>query len=399
MFRAIVKDRENLDVPQIADIGIINGKISEDLTQKATSKIIVDNIPSRIKENDILSVYDSTGIFGYTGKITSIGDEEITLSQFNSIYDYDTVIPGVSHMTETKQFYGLNPVSTIIDLYLQCNEKGYRRTTFSVVNGDIVFGNSSIRDYDFQDLFKGITHNVIPNDLYPMPCPKYSSDQSMSENYNVVNLENYLYSIYNTYNVIIRPILIGNSYVICIFEPKGNIEYTTGKYWNYQPKTLFNTWEEIKNLSIVEKNADYNTVYIITDFGSDEEYTITNDNQIVSVYTGTMLDNRLGSDKTKYIVDDSENDTLTLARSVLPNIQYNHKITFDIGFDGKYKFNDFNLGQPINFYYDSTRFNSVLTGWEYELDQYSETIRNAKFTLGKARLDLTSKLNKTGILL
>ena len=184
---------------------------------------------------------------------------------------------------------------------------------------------------------------------------------------------------------------------IVFFYPNGTIQYDVDKAWDYNEKKLFDTWEMLSNVQIVKQDEDTNVVAIYNQDGTTLRgaYTILNDGTIQQISDGVAIPNRVGSNKTKYVFD-SNNELLDLAKANLPNLQYNHKITFNINFDGEYKFDDFNLAQPIKFYStkDNTLFNSILTGRKYEISQNSDVIQNATFTLGKVRTDLTSKLNK-----
>lgn len=165
--------------------------------------------------------------------------------------------------------------------------------------------------------------------------------------------------------------------------------------WDYNSKSLFDTWERISNLSITKTTESVNSVYVYSSDGTTLRgaYTIKNDGTIVAI--NGAIANRLGWNKTSFIYDD-ENVVLDLAKAQLPSLQYNHKISFSILFGGEYTFSDFNLGMPIKFYStsDNHLYDSCLSGWEYSIKQNSDDIISAKFILGKVRSSLTSKLNK-----
>lgn len=181
---------------------------------------------------------------------------------------------------------------------------------------------------------------------------------------------------------------------LVLFNPIGQIEYEEGKSWNYNSIKLFNTDEDISNLSITKEIEDTNTCYIYNSDGTTLRgaYCVLNDGTLEQI-TGSPIANRVGANKTKYIFDD-DNDVETLARANLPTLQYNHKITFDLNFD-EYKISDFNLGMPIEFYNneDKVTYSSILSAWKYSYSIGQNGILSANFTLGKVRNDLTSKLN------
>lgn len=389
MFRAIIKKRVNLDLAQIKDIPVLSASISEDLTQKATSTIYTVEAPSGVSLNDIIGIYNYKGEFIYWGVISAISENKITVQQFNALFnDTHLLVPQTSNYQ--KSFFNTKPISYVIDLYLKSKELGYQSTVNSMSSG-LVPTYSGLIDKDVADNFKGITHTIIDTDETFMPYPQERESK---------NLETFLYDIFKTYNRIIRPVvnLSLNTINIVMFYPTGLIEYEAGKTWDYNEIQLFDGWERISNLSIIKEDEDTNVVAIYNDAGTSlrGSYTMLEDGTVQQITSGTSVEGRIGSNKTKFVFD-SNNNLTDLAKANLPNLQYNHKISFNINFDGEYKFNDFNLAKPIKFYStkDNIMFSSILSARSYEIVENSDEIQNAAFTLGKVRTDLTSKLNKT----
>lgn len=185
---------------------------------------------------------------------------------------------------------------------------------------------------------------------------------------------------------------------IAIFKPEGMVYYNQGQhYWDYSEKILFDTSENIYNVQITDEDVETNTLAIFNTEGTTVRavFTVLSDGTIQQMTTDTHVLNRFGTGKTKYVFD-GNNKIEDLAQSNLPAAQFNHKITFNISFNGEFNFEDFNLGQRIKFY-SKTRpgegYDSVLTAWSYDINQNSETIKNASFTLGNVRNNLTSKIN------
>lgn len=189
--------------------------------------------------------------------------------------------------------------------------------------------------------------------------------------------------------------LTDNGLKIAIFNPKDEIiNYDGENTWDYSQKTLFNTWEYIKNVEVVKEEIEFNTLYIYNSEGTTLRgaFTILEDGTIQQLTTEVSQPNRIGAGKSEYIFD-GDNSVDNIVRSKMSEIQYNHKVTFDIIFNEKYSFNDFQLGQKIKFYRDNELFDSVLTARSYSMDENSNTIKTASFTLGKVRTNLTSKIN------
>ena len=181
---------------------------------------------------------------------------------------------------------------------------------------------------------------------------------------------------------------------LALFNPVGDIEYEEDKHWDYSPRTMFDSWECIQNLDIVEETNDCNTVCIFSSDGTTHRgsYTVLEDGTIAQLQSGVAVADRYGVNCTNYVLD-SDNAVLSLARAQLPDLQYNHKITFDILFSTT-RLSDYSLGQNIRFWSGNRLYDTILTGWSYEIAEGSDRVASARFTLGKVRTTLTGKLNR-----
>lgn len=196
MFRAIVKQRSNLDLLPIADMQILNASISEDTTQKATSTINVVEVPSNVFLGDLVGVYTSKGIFIYWGTISAINENKITLQQFNSFYnDTHLLVPQTSNNQKT--FFNTKTISNVIELYLKSKELGHQ-STLNDMSASLVPTYQGLVDKDVANNYKGITHTIIDNEQTFAPYPQEKESK---------NLETFLYDMFNTYNRIIKPII------------------------------------------------------------------------------------------------------------------------------------------------------------------------------------------------
>lgn len=196
MFRAIVKQRSNLDLLPIADMQILNASISEDTTQKATSTINVVEVPSNVFLGDLVGIYTSKGVFIYWGTISAINENKITLQQFNSFYnDNHLLVPQTSNNQKT--FFNTKTISNVIELYLKSKELGHQ-STLNDMSASLVPTYQGLADKDVANNYKGITHTIIDNEQTFAPYPQEKESK---------NLETFLYDMFNTYNRIIRPII------------------------------------------------------------------------------------------------------------------------------------------------------------------------------------------------
>ena len=409
MFKCLVFQRTALTSGAIADLQVIKASINEDLTQKATSNITCLFIPTNVQQYDIVRLYDTKGQFVYWGVINGITDNTIKCSQFQALYNDNFLIKEATSQTD-KDFYANNSIAYVLANFLGKRHQGY------ISNGiDLI-------DQDVKNNYLGISTNIIDTASERLPFP--------TEN-KVVNLENYIYEIFNNYSRIIVPIWVNVSndllatedtqnlittdkgdnirvrkplspsnqhIMVGVYNPIGNLS-AYGVNLNYNYKTLFDTYENISNLNIVKQDVDVNTIYIYRKDGSALRGACcaTNDGTIQSISSGYVVPNRLGTNKTKYIFDD-DNDMIKLARNSMPTTQYNHKITFDITFNEKNRFDDYILAQKIKFYENANNrlFDTLLTARKFEIEQNSDTINKAQFTLGKTRTNLTSLINKNG---
>ena len=387
MFRLISKQRTNLNQRRTADLQVLSASVSEDLTQKAQTTIDVVKVPSNINLNDVIAVYDNKGNFIYYGVISSIKDTKISVNQFQSLFnDLQLIVPQTSQYQ--KNYYNQKTISYITDLYLKSKEQGYQSIK-NTMSSSLVPTFNGLIDLDVKNTFKGIEHIIVDNEQTHMPYPQEKA---------TLNLETYLYDTFNTYNRIVKPYIVdlNGAIKLVLFYPNGDIALGD-ETWDYNQKVIFDTWERVSNVEITTKEEDTNTAVVYNSDGTTLRgaYTILNDGTIQQIANNTAIPNRLGTNKTKYIFD-SNNVVLDLAKSQLPSLQYNHKITFNISFDGQYKFSDFRLGQPIKFYssVDNKVYDTILTAWKYNIKENSDEIKNATFTLGKVRTSLTSKINK-----
>lgn len=409
MFKALVFQRPNLLNGAIANLNVVKASINEDLTQKATSSINLLDVPTSVSQNDIIRVYDSKGKFVYWGVINGINGNAIKCSQFQSLFN-DKFLLLKAETTAQKQIYSQSTISELISYVIN-----YR------MRGKIADNESAFVDKDVSNNFKGITISVQDDGLERYPYP--------TEN-TIINIENFIYEMFNTYNRVIIPTWInsnkriittndneilttnddkelmyervlgvGEQHIdIMCCNPSGIVELDDGEEIDFNHRVLFESYEKLSDISIVKQDEETNTVYIYNKDGTSLRgaYTVNVDGELKEITNDSIMIGRLGTNKTKYIFD-SDNDVLELARSELPTVQYNHKISFNILFNENNKFDNYILGGKVKYYDNDTNrlFDTIITARSYEISENSDTIKSAKLTLGKVRQTLTSALNKT----
>lgn len=382
MFRAVIKQRIAMNQPIVADIGVLSGTIKEDKKQKAISKFNAEKVPTNISLGDVLGLYDQYRNNYYWGVIENIDDKVITCNQYESLYaDKQLLVPQTE--TNQKAFYNNSTPSAITDFYLKSMETGHISIANNMSSAYVPTFTSLI-DKDKANTFKGITHQIIDNGTEHCVFP------TEKEN---ISLENFIYEQFDSYSRIIRPYHKDNKFKIFLINPTSDVEYDTNKIWKYNKLKLYTSWEQISNLKIENEDVENNTVVIFNSDGTTFRgaYTLLNDGNIQQLTSDVAVSNRVGTNKTVYVFD-TDNTLEDIARENLPNNLYNHNITFNIGFDGIYKFDDFNLGQKLELRDGNAVYNSILTAWTYSFDQLTDKIHSATFTLGNVRNTLTAKI-------
>ena len=262
MFRAIIKDRKNLDGPQIADIPVLGGTISEDKAQKATSSLFVSDFPDEAKLGDVVEVYDGTGKFYYWGVISSKGesvDDEYTkvrtrtieCEQFESLFgDEQLILPHTT--TNQKKIFNGQTVSDTLFYYLSSREYGYM-TMANTPNAYMSPNFTGFIDPDVKENFKGIRHEIIDDGLDRTGATKHMICPIEKE---VVDLEDLLYGAFSKYRRIIRPYFNLPS-LPDEYQPVLYIESDgTGQYVD----TGFGPGETHNNILRIELDAQFNNV-------------------------------------------------------------------------------------------------------------------------------------------
>ena len=149
--------------------------------------------------------------------------------------------------------------------------------------------------------------------------------------------------------------------------------------------TISNNIDIIKDLNVEIEYTNTNLVYVYNSAGTSFRELLVFDN------VNTNTEERTIPAKEALIMSDDSIETLRA--QYINEYNLNHKITFTIDYPNNFiSFDDMKLGTRVNFYEGSQLYQSVITGISYNIGK-TDNIGTVKYTLGKARSNLTSKLS------
>lgn len=351
-YRCFVKDQRSLTSAPKSFMTVDTFNVKRDFLTNATSTITVLEVGGNVNEGDVLVLYDPMGNFLYTGMIKSIEDKTITCSQMQSFYK-GAWIYNVHPSTYLEQ-----EVAWLVDQYAQGKIYG---STWTDPYQALRFGGITI-DY----VGSQTTH--LPTDL----------DENGNANMTVKDMEQWIYSLYETYGIIFD------------FEINfSGTNYCHIKVPTYQTIKVGNNMFAVQNMSSITQVEEANRLII---YSSAKTYRRTD----VATTTGSIV-NAPSSTATRFNITNtkivfSDDDTADLIAANLPQQMYNHKVEFDLVIKNFiYQFGDFNLGGALDVYYNDSYFNTVLTG--YQISKASnQNVTGVHFICGIVRKKLTQLL-------
>ena len=348
-FRGFVKARTDLGGKAITNAGmqIVSFSISRDLLTSATSNFTFLQAPQALSEGDVLGVYGENGQIIYNGVITSISND-IQCVQMAGLFDDD-------YMNRT--FESTNTIESDVKTLL------YNAT---VGNEDKLLSNE----------FKPFVYSTSTNT---------EGKLLQGEDYTTPNLQERIYGIYDTYDVIVD-----------IKVPFEEVQptITIGKNTDVAIKLGSNA---ISVLSIIPTTTASETNKLVIYSTEKEADGVTTPPQHRATYyltpngiTDNALDlSRMAVVKTKYVFSDE--DLATIKNGNLSNKLYNHEITASLALNGSlYDFWSWNLGQKFNIFDGTSFYETILTG--YTLNFQDGSMPSVTLKFGKVRYNLESKL-------
>lgn len=357
-YRCFVKDQLNLTDPPKAFLRVDTFTVRTDLMTNATSSITVLEMPSNINEGDVLVLYDPKGQFLYNGVVNSIEDKTIGCSQMQSYYKGNWIY------SVSSQDFLEHEIAVILKDYADGKLKG-----------------SSYIDSLVAERLGGITIDYTGATTANLPTTYEESGDENEDKYEVVDMEEFIYSLYEKYNIVLdfEINFSGTNYVhikVPSFE-KLKVGNNMFAIQNMLPITEI---EETNKLVIYDSQNVYRTTFIATKNGIVENPATTA--------------NRFNITNTEIVFSDDPVEDLVANN--LPNQMFNHKLEYDLIIKNFiYEFGDFNLGGELDIYYGDEYYDSVLTGYEISKSS-NQNITQAHFVCGKVRTALTKLLTLSG---
>lgn len=358
-YRGFIKDQLAMTEKPKAFIIARKDKDKEDLSTKATSTITCKELPSNVKEGDVVVLYTAKGVRYYQGVISKIKEETLTCTQMQSFFNGVANKSYVNHITHT---YLEDEIKAVLQQY----QSGvYYSTTYT--------------DTLVRQRLNGFTINSVGSQQVSLPTDTEEKDGQEVDKNTEYNIEQFMYDCFNDYGV--------------VFEFSVNYEgdnYITISTPDYEPIVVGNNQKAIVDLSPITTIEQTNKLII---FNADGTYRTTfvarKDGEIVEAPTLTA--DRFEIVKTKIVKSDDENDVLIKAN--LPQQMYNHKLTFKMYIDNNiYDWQDLKLGVPLHIFIDGVFFDTIITAREVTHNE-NQKIKEVLYTCGKVRLALTDLLN------
>lgn len=342
MYRGFIKNITNLTGNSLgsADLRIKSMSVKRDILSKASSDFEVISVPSAAEVGNIWGVYDDYGTIVYLGVISSISGTNIQADQIVSIFDdkwlwYDPQ---------------LGTIETTIEKILADDFVGSVDTMQSAIWSQYSITSSSSTNNQLE------TH----------------------ENNYVTNFMDFIISLYENYEIL---------FDISIPYSAGTPTIDIGKN-TATPLQLGNNTFALRNFNIDRETTQTNKIVILNQEGSEVRgiyYATTS-----GITEDDTSLNRLPKINTEYVF--SNDPIADVVASKLSNDMYNHKITCEMVLKNKlYDFGDFTLGRHCDIYYNGQYYNSILTGYEINIDNQGEA-EKVKLIFGKVRYSLEKKL-------
>lgn len=352
---------------------IINASVTTDLLQKTSTTIELKELPSTYQTNMPVFIFNPKGKCVFNGIIRSIDGNTITCGEPLSLFDDDFLF--IENTAAQKYLLTYSLWS-----YLLCaTEKNAYPTTATNVN------KLTARKFNDTDITYSRRISLFESKVFNVLTPAIN-------NGTVVNLEDYVISMFNDFGIFVRTRLVDNS-------TRHYLQYLPSFIKEYDVIQLSDNVEDITNVAINIEEMENTVLAVFNSSGTTlRGYYGMEQNGDISDYDSSFTDLQMqkyiGYNNYKIKVVTSDEDIRTLVAQELSNSKYNHKITFDLALDNSmFDIDSLFLGQPVNFYYQNKMYESVITGISYNINENDDNVHTIKVTLGKVRTNLTSKLN------
>ncbi len=339
-YRIFVKDCLALDDLPIANSICLTFNVNRDLLSAATSDFTLLDVPTNIKNGDVLGLVDPFGTVIYTGVINSIGST-ISCRQATAMFN--------------DQWKWHDPSQTTIEGKLK-----------AIIEADFV--NSS--DPMIADRFPfTVTTSSTTSGTFEAQEATFTTD-----------FEAFLMQMYDQHGVITE-----------ISVPFGDVTPTiTLKKATHSAVKIGNNVQVIQNLTPITEVFETNKLVIYNAEGDTLRGAYYTTPQGITTSSSSPL--RLPVTKTKFIFD-TDTPLDEIRDQNLQEEIYNHRISFDMVLNNNlYDFFDWELGMPIQVWYNGAYYSTIFT--KYNLRKEINTdVAAVSVTCGKVRNTLTELLN------
>lgn len=369
---------------RVADIytNIISMNIKDDGLSKSTSTIECESIPSVYQNDMIVFVLSPKGKMVYSGIIKNIEGNTLTVREALSIFETEFIFEKLTADMKKQSVAGV--------LYSELSRASGGRLSTSTMDADQYCWDITRRKYTRVELsFEGLNfYNAVLN---------FAPNRTDA---NISDLEGYTQDIFNEFGVYCRPTLYNYTSDVSFLIDKGvyrQLRFYVGQNTE-DTLVLSDNSEFISNVNVVEEEMESTLLVIVNStyttfrgaFVMETDGTITN----TALYNWDTEKRAIAYNNLKVKIVASDDNAKTIVKQNLSNAQYNHKITFDVDIkNGMYRFEEFQIGRRVNFYYNDKMYTSLITAYEFDVAENQHDITKAKITLGKVRTKLTSKIN------
>lgn len=345
MYSCFIKNLLSLNGKSIAgpELRVVKAKNKYDILTRVVTSIEVIAVPTAATEGNVIGMMDEYGIIVYEGIIKSIEENTIQANQIWSIFD---------------DLWKWN------DPQLQSLELDLA----SIIDSDYQHSTDTM----LANIFNKFSINVNSSTEIALP----SQDNA---NYTMKFLD-FIIDLYKNHGIL-------TNINIPFKEDTPTIDIGVP---NFDRITLNDSTEVLRNFNVFQQVQETNKLVIYDKEGTQIRATYYATPSGITTNPAAL--NRLPKINTKIVFSDDDLDVVVANN--LSNTMYNHEITLDLILNNKlYNFNRFHLGQPFDIFIGQTYYDSILTGYELEIDERGFT-DYVHLTFGLVRNTLESKLYK-----
>ena len=363
---------------------VLNADIMVDTMQKTTSKITLKDVPSAYQTNMGIALLNPKGKVIYVGLIKNIENKTLVCREPLAVFDEDFLFHVNTNL--------INSVNLTQRSVLKAMAYYMERAMFQ--STDNTSQRNALQDRKTRG-FLPSTNEQIDLQEYKV----FNVTTPLIDQAGVKNLEDYLMEMFDSFGAYVRSKLVYRVPVGTQSPARHYIEMMP--YYIKQLNTILvsDNVENVKNVSISIEEAENTVLALYNSAGTTfKKFFGLKKNGSIGSYDsntseGDLID-FIGYSNFKLKIVCSDDKQSTIVSQNISNAMFNHKISFDLDLDGSmFDIDSFELGQPINFYYQNKMYESVVTGLKFNIAENDDNIHSVSVTLGKVRNNLTSKLN------